>query len=377
MCYNRLSDHGLGKLEDIEDVASPLPGKNYEEVQGDQVFYRTIICCVFILFVWLTSLDIAQSIVKYSIRDPPIATVQETCSNTYSIVEEENRIYQLCTKNQLNLCSAELTRSAAAESTRIFDIESENSRKYENFSSIANTCSKSFDHVKAVTKIWQLTNSKYNQGIPYSPQCSQTETEKVMELLGQQSTSLTNIYSASIEYSYQQDASVSSLTAYAIELLRYNQEYFSNKSVELNNRDIDYRNNITLFANYLNETELSVGSSIDNLAGCLVLTNSSGLPCSLTSSAFDLYQPIYKEYNRIYSLLEDFAEAYTMALHILDIKVNVLLQSILAFADSVKLLTQWFQSSYHVSTEQICQISSPSMCDYTAVSFLIDKNSIS
>ena len=194
---------------------------------------RLLMCCVAVCLLWMTTLQVSVAIVSQQIPVPTMDSVIDSCSFAYSVIEVQRDHYIACVDRQLSVCEDQYNKAYRTESDRVAHAEVSNSILAQSFRSVVNNCSSSFLHAKQSMKAWSEGGVGYS--LPYYPNCSKADRQKVLNIIGSSSSgqTKTSLYESAKDYSASSDTTASHFSSYASALSAYNSQYVNNKTMHL------------------------------------------------------------------------------------------------------------------------------------------------
>jgi len=319
-------------------------------------------------------MQVSVAIVSQQIIVPTIATVIDSCSFSYSIIETQRDEYISCVERQLSTCSADFDRASVTESARVNHAQSHNNNFLQTFQAISNNCSKSFASTKQSLKTWSDTGVGYD--IPFQQNCSNINRNKVLSLIGSSSSNTrTNIFENAITYTGSSDSTLSHISDYGIALAAYNEAYVNNKTLYVQAHTQKMVDSISSkYLLQLNHSFDDVFRSLNELVACVSLDNSS--TCYLPFNAHDLYTDVafivnwefdYLKNSFYFGSIQKDVNSYMDTLHRAINSAN-------SFYDSVagaQGIMNWIKRNFNVGvvTSTLCGHSSPNWCTFSKVRF--------
>lgn len=112
-----------------------------EEQRNSRILCNRIIVCLFALcLLWVTSLQVALSIIDIYVSTPSMDSVITGCRHSYEIVVSHKEAFRDCVDRQLIQCNRKLDKSYASEKAKKAGYESANAafllslqRRYINY----------------------------------------------------------------------------------------------------------------------------------------------------------------------------------------------------------------------------------------------------
>jgi hypothetical protein len=197
-----------------------------------------------VILLWLSSLAVAVSLVRYVVASPTTESLYASCSYAYDVSVEEKQSYEACVNRQLDRCQ-EVYNDAVDETVGTVETNFDyNTDLLDSIKAIQSSCSDAVTTVKAALGDWQEGGTQ--QVIYYTcdddddlsncvVRCSQDDNsnctcDSVQTMIGDISSVRTEAFSQASEYKTYSRSTVSSLAAYTVARTNYDANYIDNKT---------------------------------------------------------------------------------------------------------------------------------------------------
>jgi hypothetical protein len=291
---------------------------------------RLFFCCIAIGLLWITTLDLAISIVQSSIPSPVLNSVVRSCQTAYTYVQIERQNYENCGDIQTQQCQSDFYNLYQREYYRSQQVIQSNQLIQRKVQVHQQICQVNLQDSIASLSAWghQVSSStQKTQNVVFYPSCSISDRTKVANLLGttgtndptgtgtgSDSTAATPTPSSlkqknlKIATKFTQSASLllRSVVDYSEKVTSYNKEYLENHTkVTYPQLTSTLVNQIsTPYLQYISGTELGTSlalsttlkSTLASFTACVSLNPSLG-KCTLIPNS------VLAEYNRIQTLV--------------------------------------------------------------------------
>lgn len=214
--------------------------------EHDRIINRVFVCLLVLCLLWLTSLQIAASVVQsYGLlQTPGFATVISQCSDyAFSIVEKQSRDYLQCASTETQQCRFFGQQAFEQESRRAAQQQASNDAQLQSIKMMQSSCTRLLSNVEDSIREWVHANASYfvpwrGQNLtasaagpsyrfchPYTQQ-----RQRAQHLLSDSSFLSAGISIDAMQYSQNSDTVVSHLAEYSNALAAYNAHYVENKT---------------------------------------------------------------------------------------------------------------------------------------------------
>lgn len=367
--------------------------------------WRLFFCCIAIGLLWITTIDLAISIVKYSIPSPTFNSVTSSCNQAYYYTKYERNNYELCGDIQSKQCYNDFQFSLIRENDRNDDVLNANSILQNNVQMHQQTCQKNLENTITALSAWvnEISSDQRTQKIIFHPTCSASDRSKVASLLGttlqsETTTSPNDLKKKNMKYARDftksTSSTIKSVVDYSLQLLRYNQEYLDNHTrLTYPQYTSNFVNSLsTPYVQYLLGSEVgslslstTLKANLASLVACVSLDPNGGRctlsPYSVLSEystiqtiANGQIQQIKLQISKMEKMVQDYGQRVLNAISLADSYFDATTCIILFFSFIILLATlNWVQNNLvplSANFINLCNVGSGSVswCDITKVS---------
>eukprot|EP01041_Mallomonas_annulata_P000884 gene884-1716_t len=373
-------------LQTFLSKCTHLKSSIIKKFSEDHKFINRMMMCGFaVCILWITSLQVALSLVDIFIPTPNTMNVINTCSFLFKESIHQRDQFKSCAFLQMKSCSNELKYSQTHEQNRISNAHNHNIDLIAKAKAIHNTCAHNYINTQNAMSTWR-SYSVTNE-IPYQTTCSTSEIQRTKTLLGDDSLSKSSVYTSTQQYTTSSTKTVSHLSQYAIELQEYNQHYLHNKTARLRESVINMFDSMYIpYEMSLNVSLSGVKGLMDDMLHCIALgdddSNTSGnigggddvdvdhSRCILLNGNMglkELFDNIHNTLTTQLSEVKAIIEVYENTYKTLNIDIYNAVSYANEFFDAVTLSMDWMDhalSNVGISNA-LCGHSRPDWCDYT------------
>lgn len=108
-------------------VKTPLDAKKMSSVQisatWSMFLNRIFVCLLAVIFLWITTLQLAVDITKGYISVPALSYITSSCDNAYQTVKKQREEYEACAARQTTACDIELESTYQSELARVESVQ--------------------------------------------------------------------------------------------------------------------------------------------------------------------------------------------------------------------------------------------------------------
>jgi hypothetical protein len=317
-----------------------IENKIEQQYSKQKLFYRLFFCCIAIGLLWITTLDLAITIVQSSIPSPVLNSVVNSCHTAYTYVQIERKNYEKCGEIQTQQCDSDLSNLYQREYDRSQQVLQSNQILQQKVQFHHSLCEGNLQDTIASLSAWgnQITSSSSSSAhqtpnMIFYPSCSISDRSKVANLLGISLTSndnnenpetptdqttptpreikQTNLYNA-LKFTKSTSLLLQSVVTYSKDFSSYNQDYLMNHT-QVTSPQLTSSLVTQISAPYLQyllgNHNLPTGASLDlsktlksnleSFTACMSLNPALAKNCSLMSATTS----VLLEYNKIQTLV--------------------------------------------------------------------------
>jgi hypothetical protein len=327
--------------------------------KSNRIVHRMILCGLSLSLLWLTSLELSQSLVRqFGVGVPSLSSLQEVCwHHGWGVVEGQKRGYEQCVMVELEHCDAQGEAALAAEKSRVREVKQVGDAALVQVRKWEANCTTLLEAAKQAAESAGCSGS--TSAMPTASP-TQAPTSPLKDV---------------ISYTQSSDATVGRLAAYADALETYNSNYLRNKTKALQGLSLDIVASVaapTLPS--INASFASLSLSLDALLGCVVLgsgaDNAQVCPLGITS-ADALYLTLQTEMEGQLAAVTSTLDAFKFDLQMFKLTLDEALASADSFFDSVagaQGILAWIVANLDAfgAVGDMCGRSSPDWCSFSS-----------
>lgn len=326
---------------------------------ANRIVHRMILCGLSLSLLWLTSLELSQSLVRqFGVGVPSLSSLQEVCwHHGWGVVEGQKRGYEQCVMVELEHCDAQGEAALAAEKARVREVKQVGDAALVQVRKWETNCTALLEAAKQAAESAGCSGS--TSAMPTASP-TQAPTSPLKDV---------------ISYTQSSDATVGRLAAYADALETYNSNYLRNKTKALQGLSLDIVASVaapTLPS--INASFASLSLSLDALLGCVVLgsgaDNAQACPLGIIS-ADALYLTLQTEMEGQLAAVTSTLDAFKSDLQMFKLTLDEALASADSFFDSVagaQGILAWVVANLDAfgAVGEMCGKSSPDWCSFSS-----------
>uniref|UniRef100_A0A7S2RH00 Uncharacterized protein n=1 Tax=Rhizochromulina marina TaxID=1034831 RepID=A0A7S2RH00_9STRA len=294
------------------DVLHCCPSQH--QCQDGTLMNRLAMASFAVVLLWMSSLAVAVSLVRYVVASPTTDAVFASCSYAYDVAEDERDSYLACVDRQLDMCNDVYDTALGDALLRVETNFAFNKDLLDSAEDAQAACAAATTTVQAALDEW--TQGGVDQEIEYATVCGDDDDlttcavscsvdegdsglnctcQTVKDMIGDVSAVRSKAFTDAVQYQEYSDATVSSLVSYTNDRIAYDTAYVDNKTAGAQEAMAEALEAISV--SHIADINLSFAilfPGADHLMGCVSLRDSENHTGCFDGldSAHELYEDV-------------------------------------------------------------------------------------